>query len=360
MFLRRFWWFVFISSFGQFACAKDDLDSEHPQEKAFTFRAPDYFPIPVDMIDNPLSKDGIELGRYLFYEPLLSGNQQVSCATCHHPEKAFSDGLITSNTGISGKALERHSPALFNLMWSTNGLFWDGGAKNLESQAFAPLTHPDEMGVHFPTMVARLAEIPSYVEMFRHAFDEAPSSAGIAKALAQFQRSIVSANAPYDQYRSGKNPKALNAQELIGLKLVQSHCASCHEGELFTDNAYHNNGLDATFEDDSHEEVFFGRFRVTRDKKDLGAYKTPSLRNIMVTAPYMHDGRFASINDVLNHYRFGIKRSAHTDPVLLAKMSGKGIPLSDADVDAIKAFLHQLTDHEFLNNQQYSNPHKNK
>lgn len=356
--LMLFW---VASSFAQISCAKDEAYVEEVRDdfnQPFVFKVPKYFPEPLEMPSNPLTEAGVELGRHLFYEPLLSGNKKVSCATCHNQEKAFSDGLVLSNTGISGKSLERHSPVIFNLVWTDSGFFWDGGSKNLESQAFAPLTHPDEMGIHFPEMTARLAAIPQYVDLFRRAFQETPTAAGVAKALAQFQRSVVSTDSPYDRYRRGEQMQGLGQSALRGLQLVQQKCGSCHAGELFTDNRYHNNGLDSSFTDDSHEEVYFGRYRISRNQADMGAFKTPSLRNVMVSAPYMHDGRLANIAEVFEHYRSGVKSGKYTDHSLYQANGRPGITLTDEQVRDMIAFLHSLTDNTFLNNPKYANPHK--
>lgn len=351
------------SSFAQVSCAKDDAYVREIAEDAnrpFEFKVPTYFPEPVAMASNPLTEVGVALGRKLFYEPLLSGNKTVSCATCHHQEKAFSDGLVLSNTGISGKSLERHTPVIFNLAWTSAdaGFFWDGGAKNLESQAFAPLTHPDEMGIYFPEMVDRLNAIPDYVDLFWRTFQELPTAAGVAKALAQFQRSIISVDSPYDRYRRGEDPRALGQNALNGLQLVRQKCGNCHAGELFTDNQFHNNGLDGSFTDDAHEEVYFGRFRVSRNPTDMGAFKTPSLRNVMVSAPYMHDGRLATIVDVFEHYRSGVQSGPYTDQRLYQPNGRTGIVLTDEEIRDMIAFLNSLTDYTFLNNPKYANPRK--
>lgn len=350
-------------SFTQISCVKDDAYVREIAEDAnrpFEFQVPANFPEPVAMSSNPLTEAGVALGRNLFYEPLLSGTKNVSCATCHNQRKAFSDGLVLSNTGISGKPLQRHSPVIFNLAWTgtESGFFWDGGAKNLESQAFAPLTHPDEMGIFFPEMVARLEAIPEYVTLFRRAFQELPTAAGVAKALAQFQRTLISADSPYDRYRRGEDRAALGASALRGLTLVQQKCGNCHAGELFTDNQFHNNGLDGNFTDDSHEEVYFGRFRVSRNPTDLGAYKTPSLRNVMVSAPYMHDGRLSDISAVFDHYRTGVQAGATTDRSFYQPNGRIGIPITDEEMRDMITFLHGLTDNTYLNNDTYSNPHK--
>ncbi len=340
-----------------FSCQKEAVEPVESEDNTpYVLEVPVNFPQPAATPDNPLTKAGVELGRRLFYEPLLSSTMTVSCASCHHQHRAFSDGMVLSNVGISGKALDRHSPVLFNLAWANNGLFWDGGSKNLESQAFGPLTHEDEMGIYFPEMVDRLMAKPSYVSLFKEAFGENPTAAGVVKALAQFQRTIISANSKYDRYKRGDRQVTFSEKELLGMQLVQAKCAGCHSSELFTDNQYHNNGIDADFSDDSKDWVYKGRYRISYDIKDLGAYKTPSLRNIMVSAPYMHDGRFSTIDEVLNHYRSGVKNTIYTDQLLFQDKGSAGIPLSDKEVEAVKAFLTSLTDEKLLSEAKYADP----
>ncbi|WP_336837996.1 cytochrome-c peroxidase [Sphingobacterium siyangense] len=337
------------------SCQKETVAPvESEDNNSYVLEVPANFPQPAATPDNPLTKAGVELGRRLFYEPLLSSTMTVSCASCHHQDRAFSDGMILSNLGISGKALDRHSPALFNLAWANNGLFWDVGSKNLESQAFGPLTHEDEMGIYFPEMVDRLRANPSYVSLFKEAFGESPTAAGVVKALAQFQRTIISANSKYDRYKRGDRQVSFSEKELLGMQLVQAKCGGCHSSELFTDNKYHNNGIDADFSDDSKDWVYKGRYRISYDIKDLGAYKTPSLRNIMVSAPYMHDGRFSTIDEVLRHYRSGIKNTIYTDQLLFQDNGKAGILLSDKEVEAVKAFLMSLTDEKLLSEAKYA------
>jgi cytochrome c peroxidase len=322
------------------------------------FPKPSNFPNPVFIESNPLTKEGVLLGRHLFYDPSISANGNVSCASCHNPSLAFSDGLSLTNFGVSGKKLERHSPVLFNMAWMGNGFFWDGGSKNLESQAFGPLTHADEMGMDLNELQNRLIQNPDYVSMFEAAFENGASAANAAKALAQFQRTLISAGTKYDKSLRETSGASLSALELKGLQLIQKHCASCHSGILFSDNLFHNNGLDANFSDQSHEMIHLGRFRITFKKEDTGAFKTPSLRNVMVSFPYMHDGRFATIDDVLDHYSAGIKDTPYTSPLLYQKEGKAGIPVNSNDKAAIKAFLYTLTDHQFLQNQAFSNPFK--
>lgn len=358
---------LLVGLFGVLSCSKDDdLPITGEAEIPFAFRQPVFFPKAVEsaidpktgLPSNPLTKTGVELGRRLFYDPILSANKQVSCASCHHQSKGFSDGVAITTAGVSGKPLERHSPTLINLAWTDKGLFWDGGSTNLESQAFGPLTHADEMGMYLPVLVERLRADATYVELFHKAFGELPSEHRTAMALSQFQRMLISADAPYDLYRRGEQLDALSADQLRGLNLVRQKCGSCHAGELFTDNDFHNNGIDDDFSDGSHEGIYWGRYRITYNPLDLGAFKTPTLRNVMVSAPYMHDGRFKTIDEVLNHYRFDIKDTPVTASVLYQNNDRVGIPMTDKEVEDIKSFLNALTDETFLKNREFSSPFK--
>lgn len=338
------------------SCRKDIIYIEVPVDNTrgerISLKVPEGFPVPILPETNPLTREGVELGRKLFYDPRLSYSNKVSCATCHVQGLAFSDGTALGNNGVSGNQLHRHSPVLMNLAWM-NDFFWDGGSKNLESQAFGPLTHADEMALILHLLPEKLGADSDYVAMFEKAFTDGIKTENVAKALAQFQRTIISGNSRYDQYKINLT-RGLNHEEMKGLSLVKKHCGSCHSGELFTDNLYHNNGIDNDFSDESHEWMYRGRYRITHDQKDMGAYKTPSLRNIMVSAPYMHDGRFATIDDVLEHYTSGIKASPYTSKILNQNNGLAGIPLTTEDKQAIKAFLHTLTDRDFLSNPDFS------
>ncbi len=339
---------------GMVSCKKEAVpEPSSPAPHAVTLRVPGNFPAATDDPDNPLTEEGIELGRILFYDARLSGNNRLSCASCHRQELAFSDGLDLSTAGSSGNKLLRHAPALFNLAWSKNGFFWDGGSKNLESQAFGPLTSTDEMHQDLYVLEAELNALPDYRARFRQAFNGEVTSANIVKALAQFERTLVSGNSRYDRYRRKENDGQLSPIELSGRTLVADKCQSCHSGELFTDNAFHNNGLDDTFSD-AEDRIFMGRFRVTNDPADLGRYKTPSLRNVLLTAPYMHDGRLKTIDQVLDHYARHVKPAPTTDPLLMPANRPTGIPLSTDERKAIIAFLATLTDSLFITDPKIS------
>lgn len=296
---------------------------------------------------NLLSVEGAELGKKLFFDPKLSSNQQVSCATCHRPSLAFSDGFALADHGVSGKSLHRSAPALFNLAWQNQGLFWDGGAHDLESLNFGPLTHPDEMGADLADIVTYLESDPGYRQQFNLVFgEEQIQSAQVSRAISQYVRSLISQDSKYDHWK--KNKEDFDDLELLGYQIYQNKCSNCHREGLFTDGNFHNNGLDIAYPDPPElEGLFLGRFRITSNLEDLGAYKTPSLRNIALTAPYMHDGRFETLDEVLDHYKNGIQVNESLAPPLK-----NGIPLNSMEREALKAFLHTLTDSVFLKKHQ--------
>jgi len=307
---------------------------------------PDHFPKPKDApTRNPLTVEGVELGKMLFYDPTLSASGKISCATCHLQNLSFSDGQKLGSAGFSGKTLKRNTPALINLAWM-DYLFWDGGVKNLESLPFAALTSSDEMGGDLKEIVKYLNENTKYKKRFQKAFGiNQVSSAYVARALAQFQRTLISANSKYDKVQNGESQ--FSKQELEGQDIFNQKCSSCHTPPLFTDNLFHNNGLDATFPM-TNEDVKAGKYRITLDSVDLGKFKTPTLRNLQYTAPYMHDGRFESLKDVLNHYQNSIKKSNTLAKNLL------DYHLKDQEVDLILVFLATLNDDTFIENLQFA------
>ncbi len=302
---------------------------------------------------NPLTEEGINLGKRLFYDPVLSAKNQISCASCHIPVLSFSDGKALSTAGVSGRMLSRHVPQLANVAWNES-LFWDGGAKNLESMVFGPLGHPDEMGENLNNLTQELQENDSYPPLFKQAFGtDSVQSALVAQALAQYMRTLISADSRFDRFVRQEIGGALSTQELKGMRLVKEKCSQCHtfdsgKADFFTDFSYHNNGLDAVFTE-QEERIMMGRFRISFDSTQIGAYKTPSLRNVARTAPYMHDGRFQTLGEVLEHYRSTMQASSYVDTVFQLNNQQLGIPMSDDEKEAIIAFLQSLTDQSFLN-----------
>lgn len=322
---------------------------------------PFYFGTYTIPADNPLTTDGIALGRMLFYETRLSGNNTMSCASCHKQEFAFSDNN-TLSIGIDGIKGTRQSMSLTNLLWQKN-FFWDGRAKSLEEQALDPIQNPVEMHQSLDATVSKLQATSNYPALFQKAFGTNQITAPlIAKAIAQFERTIISSGSRYDAYTKDKNKNPLTTQELNGMNLFFTHpspedgkrganCGDCHAGSLTFANDFHNNGLDSIFSD-------LGLGIVTSNSNDHGRFKTPSLRNIALTAPYMHDGRFKTLEEVLDHYNEHILPSATIDPLLSASnhVSGKSLLLTAQEKADVIAFLKTLTDNSIATNPKFSNP----
>jgi cytochrome c peroxidase len=324
------------------ACSKDPF-SPNP---ASSFEGPDfpaYFPAPhYQSNENSWHPDRIELGRQLFYDPILSSDSSVSCASCHHASHAFSDFGKALSTGVNGAIGSRNSPALFNLLWSTS-FMWDGGINHLEIMPFAPITLPAEMNEDMNHVLTKLNRHPQYKPLFDKSFGPGEiSSKEFFYVLAQFMGSLVSANSKYDLFRQGKI--SFSSDEQKGYQLFQVHCNRCHTEPLFTNQGFANNGLDAVFSDE-------GRYRITLDPADKGKFKIPSLRNIGLSYPYMHNGKFNSLQEVLNHYSSSVKQTETLDPQL-----NGGIPLNDLEKNQIIQFLHTLTDTAFIQNKSHQNP----
>jgi cytochrome c peroxidase len=321
--------------------------------------------------ENPLTNEAFELGRRLFYDARLSGNNKVSCATCHVQRLAFTDGKATA-VGISGNPLAFNSMSLANLMWGPQRFFWDGRAASLEEQALIPIQHEDEMGQDLDELLSELESDPRYLAMFETALGRI-SKDNIAKALAAFVRALMSADSKYDQYLRGET--ILTEQEEWGRKLFMAHpdvkvslrggnCIDCHcqfltSGFSAQYDGFSNNGLD------DEESLPEGLQSVTHDPAHKGLFKVPTLRNIAVTAPYMHDGRLNSLEDVLEHYNSGIKRSTTLSPLILEannlaeeNLEIISLNLTAAEQTAIISFLHTLTDDQFLSDPKFGDPHR--
>ena len=305
--------------------------------------------------DNPQTIEGTALGRKLFYEPLLSNDGTQACANCHLAEKSFSDPNRFS-TGITGEMGTRNAMPIVNLAWNfQNRFLWDGGAYSLEDQVDDPIENPIEMNNTWPNVVATLQATSEYPDLFEQAFGTTTITREfVAKAIAQFERTLISGNSRFDQYLLGDN-NAITAQEKNGFNIFMDEnrgdCFHCHGNEfnpLWTNNAFHNNGLDASFED-------LGLGGVTGDPLDYGKFKSPTLRNLAYTAPYMHDGRFATLDEVINHYSEGLVYSNTIDP-LMKNIAEGGAQLTDSDKADLKAFLLSLSEPGFTTNPAFLNP----
>lgn len=322
---------------------KDDDKEETGSPGPVSFYVPDGFPTPVySFQNNPLTPAGFALGRKLFYDPILSRDSTISCGSCHQQGVAFAHADHTLSHGIDGLLGNRNAPAMFNIAWIP--LFMhDGGINHLEVQPFAPIANPVEMDESLGNVIVKLKRSTYYPAMFEAAFgNDTITTQLMAKAMAQFMGTMISADSKYDKYRTGKAP--LSTQELSGLALFRTHCESCHREPLLTDNQFRNNGLDSVFTKDPGREI------ITLNPADSGKFRVPSLRNIELTKPYMHDGRFQTLNQALNHYTSGIKQSSTLDPLL----SGGNIPLSSQDKSDIIAFLKTLTDYKYITDKRFS------
>lgn len=319
--------------------------------------------------DNPVTPEKVELGRQLFFDPRLSADGTISCATCHDPARAFTDGKPLA-VGIGGRTGKRHTPSLINAMFHA-GQLWDGRASSLEAQALLPLVHPDEMGnASVEDVVARLRAAPEYVRQFREVFGSAVTSEGIARAIAAYERMLVAGNSAFDRFMAGETD-ALSEAARRGLALFRgkARCATCHlvttAFPFFTDQLYHNTGVavndpaflplvervrrllekplspaDLKALDEEPGGSSLGRFLVTGHPLDIGAFKTPSLRNVELTAPYFHDGSAATLADVIRFYMQGGRDNPYRDWDL------HPISLAESEQHDLIEFLKSLTSTE--------------
>jgi len=343
-------------------CKKDNEQPEVPVVIDETPYVLEYggFPDPTLPTDNPLTVQGVHLGKMLFYETMLSKDGTQACASCHRQPDGFSDSLRFS-LGVELLPGRRQAMSVFNLAWHSNGFFWDGRSELLRDQALKPIQDPLEMNETLGNVITKLTESDLYPDQFIRAFgtDEITAEK-IALAMEQFMLSVVSYNSKYDRYLAGA--VELTESEERGRQLYFTEynpffpdfsgadCAHCHGGINFENDQYMNNGLDtdATMTD-------MGREEVTGDLGDRGKFKVPSLRNIAVTAPYMHDGRFRTLEEVINHYNAGIQESSTADPTVL-NTKDTGLFLTDQDKEDLIDFLKTLTDETFLNESSYKTP----
>ncbi len=296
--------------------------------------------------NNSLTKEGFILGRQLFYETALSRDNSVSCGTCHQHFAAFANAGHSLSHGVDGQFGNRNAPPLFNLNWHP-AFMWDGGINHIEVQPIAPITNPAEMDETLDNVVFKLKQKEIYKKLFKDAFgDETINTQRILKALAQFMGAMYSYQSKYDMVKLGKAQLSISEQR--GYNLFLQKCSSCHTEPLFTDFSYRNQGLSVNpaLQDS-------GRMRITGDPNDRNKFKVPSLRNVAVTSPYMHDGRFETLQQVLEHYNSGIVQSPTLDTLLQ-----NGIPLTEDEKQDIINFLYTLTDYEFLYDKKFDDPNQ--
>ena len=326
------------------ASCTDNNEAYTEIDTPMDFVVPANFPAPVqDIGQNLPTHKGFELGRKLFYDGRLSADGTISCSFCHEQGFAFTHHGHDLSHGINDQIGTRNAPAVQNLVWQDQ-YFYDGASNSLEMLSIVPVHNPKEMGETLEHIAQKLRQDAAYITLFRQAFDSDVTSGNILKALGQFMTMMVSANSRYDKFVRNEPGGVLTALEMQGHSLFEQKCATCHATDLFTDNSFRNNGLPPNPAlNDTGREIVTG-FAADRYK-----FKVPSLRNVALTAPYMHDGRFGSLRSVLNFYSSGVSNTVNLD-VQLSHEGTLGIPLSEDDKEALIAFLKTLTDEEYINN----------
>ena len=284
--------------------------------------------------DNPITKAKIDLGEKLFFEKLLSRDSSISCASCHNPSYAFTDGLQKAR-GIKDREVTRNTPTLTNIAYNTSFLR-DGVNPSLEAQVIVPIHEKNEFDFHILLVAERLKKKKEYVALFEKAFGEMPSPKLISNAIATYERTLISGNSRYDKFMFHKDSSALSNKEIRGMRLFDKlNCISCHSGFNFTNGEVVNNGLYENYDD-------LGKMRVTLDPKDRGSFKVPTLRNIALTSPYMHDGSLKTLEEVINHYAKGGENNENKDKRVVP------FKLNDEEKLELMAFLQSLTDSSFI------------
>lgn len=348
------------------ACSKQSVEEPTPQAQSSKslFSVPSNFPTTTyDLAKNPVTEAGFVLGRTLFYDGILSRDGTISCGECHRQEYAFTHHQHDISHGIEDRIGERNAPAVQNMAWMKE-FFWDGGVHDLDLFSIAPIENPVEMDEKLGNVLAKLRKSEKYPPLFEKAFGSKEiTTERFLKSLSQFMLVLTSSNSKYDKVVRNEGA-TFTADEADGLVIFKQKCASCHAGELFTDQSYRNNGL--TLE--SQRQVFIaetnkvivktlrdeGRYRITQNPADLYKFKVPSLRNVAVTRPYMHDGRFWTLDDVLNHYANNMVNNGYIDAVFRQANGKVGIPLSGDEKRKLTAFLNTLTDRNLLLNPKFS------
>ncbi|MDF9798964.1 cytochrome c peroxidase [Catalinimonas alkaloidigena] len=330
-----------------FSCQTDEI--EGMVDRKYIFVKPDNFPEPTYTFDNnPVTEKGFELGRKLFFDPVLSRDGSVSCNNCHIQATAFADGpQHPMSVGVDNRRGTRNAPALTNLAFMRE-FFWDGGVTHLDFVPTNAIENAQEMDESLANVVDKLNQDDEYPALFKEAFGiDTITSPYMLHAFSQFLVMMVSANSKYDKYMRNEG-ESLTDAELEGMKLFEEKCASCHEGILFSDFSFRNNGINASFGDE-------GRARITEHSADQGKFRVPSLRNVGRTAPYMHNARFQTLEEVLRHYAGGVVDSPTLDP-LLSNGAQLGISMTEEEQTKIIAFLKTLSDYDFVADQRFTNP----
>lgn len=339
---RRFYMIIIIFIACVYACNKDTIS---PIFEGFI--NPAGFPQPVyNFSANTVTKEGFELGRKLFYDPILSANNTISCGNCHIQTSGFTQHGHSVSHGIDDRLGTRNSPPIMNLAWSTS-FMWDGGIFDLDLQPLAPIANHVEMDENITNVLGKLRDNTTYPALFKKAFGtEEITTSKFLKALSQFMVMCISDHSKYDSVIR-KQGAVFTADEQQGYNLYKQKCSTCHAEPLFTDNSFRNNGISRSGLNDQ------GRYLVTLNSSDTYKFKVPSLRNLYYTAPYMHDGRFLDLAGVLDHYSSQVQNTPNLDPVL--RQNGQlGIPMTADEKLKILAFLNTLNDRVFVLDKTFS------
>ena len=337
------------------SCQKD-IELVSYTATPYELQIPQGFPQMVIPTDNPMTVEGVALGRKLFYDKRLSQDNSLSCSSCHLQANAFSDPRSFSE-GVTGAIGVRNAMALVNLGWE-QFFFWDGRSATLEEQAFFPVIDPREMNATWSDVIAKLQADPEYKKMFNQAFSTPGITVDrVTKAIAQFERTLISGNSKFDKVLRGEvsfTPSEANGYDLFTKdkdefnNISGADCFHCHGPILMSKQVFANNGLNANFID-------LGLGAITFNPNDNGRFKAPTLRNIELTGPYMHDSRFSTLDQVINHYSNGLVMSPTIDPLMKFAADG-GVGLTPQEKADVKAFLLTLTDWDFVNNPEFSDP----
>ncbi|SUX46890.1 cytochrome-c peroxidase [Chryseobacterium indoltheticum] len=335
---------IFILNF--ISCS-DEVIQPLEKDEVISLQFPSYFPeMTFDPSENPITKNGVELGRKLFYEGRLSRNNTISCGFCHIQENAFTHHGHTVSHGIDDRIGIRNAPAIQNMVFLKRYM-WDGVIHNLNGQPIIPITDVNEMDSSMPEAISKLSKDEVYKKLFKQAYgDENITGEKVLKALSQFMATLISDDSKYDRFKQGK--ESFSSEESQGMAFFQQKCTSCHSGELFTDESFRNTGMyyNTQFKD-------AGRHRVTLDQNDWMKFRVPSLRNVEYTAPYMHDGRFYTLEAVLNFYSDSVEDNPNLDPQL-KQNNHIGIAMNTQEKQLIIAFLKTLSDKNFITNPKFA------
>jgi cytochrome c peroxidase len=323
--------------------------SESYIDVPLALKVPSNFPpLVYNISQNPPTEMGFELGKKIFYDGRLSSDGDISCSFCHIQQNAFTHHGHTVSHGVNNASGTRNSPSIQNMAFQTQ-FMWDGAADNLDFQPVIPLLSTIEMNGNLEAIIAMMKADPKYVNLFSLAFpNKQINTENLFKALSQFMVVNISSNSKFDKYRRNEEGGDFTEDEVAGYAVFKNKCANCHATDLFTDNSFRNNGLSVN---PLVNDV--GRYRLTQLPQDYYKFKVPSLRNVAVTAPYMHDGRFGTLDAVLNHYSNGITNSITLDPTL-NQYGVLGIPLTITEKAQIISFLNTLTDNQYITDSRFS------